>query len=77
MSSRLQQLDRDLLLVLLIVANRLEDLAHAAAAGFVDDAIRAEALSDPLFAGHGAGEPDALRGLFFDECSRGVVSFEQ
>ncbi len=42
-----QHLDRDFLLILIVVANALVDLAHAAAADFLDDAIVADASADP------------------------------
>ena len=75
--ARLQQLDRDLLLVLLIVADRLEDLAHAAAAGLADDAIGTEPLPDPVLFRRGACQADALRGFLLDEAFGGVVRGEQ
>jgi len=74
---RLQQLDRDLLLVLLVVAHCLEHLAHAAAAGFVDDAIGAEPPPDPVLLRRCARQSDALRGFFFDERAGRVVRFQQ
>ena len=43
---RAHELDRDLGVVLIVVAHRLEDVAHAAGAEHADDAIRAHAFAD-------------------------------
>ncbi len=43
-----QELDRDIFLILIVVANGAIHLAHAAAFDLTDDAIRSEASADPV-----------------------------